>query len=80
MIWLIRDDPLFPPPASPDPYEGRSDRQVLAIAAGALRRAEALPAGSITRQVQWSIFDAAMGELQRRAVVHALRKAREQQP
>jgi L-aminopeptidase/D-esterase-like protein len=51
-----------------------TDEKVLAIATGAFKRAEALPVRSVTRQVQWTIFDSAMAELTRRAMLHVLQK------
>ena len=83
MIPLVLGDPLFPVttgrPACPDAYAGMADEKVLAIATGAFRRAEALPFRSLTRQAQWQIFDAAMAELGRRAIIHVARKIREQE-
>ena len=63
----------------PDPYDGMEDKAVLAIARAALKRAEALPARSATRRVQWQVFDSAMGELARRAMAHVLWKIHERE-
>ena len=62
-----------------DPYEGLTDEQVLTEAQTAYRKAEALPARSATRRIQWQIFDSAMGELTRRAMAHVLWKIHERE-
>jgi hypothetical protein len=50
----------------PDPFEGLSDEAVLARAKRAFEKAVVLPPGSIQRSLQWSAFDSAMAELDRR--------------
>lgn len=51
---------------SGNPYEGMTDEQVLARAAGALRKVNALPLGSVQRSIQWAVYDSAKAELDRR--------------
>lgn len=64
---------------TPDPFEAMDDLQVLAVARNALRRAEGLPGRSATRQLQWQVFDSAMGELARRAMAYTLWKIHERE-
>jgi hypothetical protein len=59
-------------------FAGMHDDQVVKVAANALRMADILPINSGPRAEQWKTFDAAMGELGSRAIVHALGKIREQ--
>lgn len=54
------------------PYAGMPDSQVLRLAQAAYFEAEALPPRSTARREMWNQFDAAMGELLRRAMSHAL--------
>ena len=63
----------------PDPYAGMETEQVLALAQGCLRKAEALPPTSSARRKQWKVFDRAMGELMRRAMMETLWKLHEQE-
>lgn len=60
-----------PQPAN-DPYEGMTDEQVLARAARALRKVPEYPVGSIERAVQWSCYESAKAELDRRMVAHVV--------
>jgi hypothetical protein len=53
-------------------YAGRRDGEVLELAKAALKKAATLPPGSIERAIQWSVFDAHMGELRRRAMAAVL--------
>lgn len=53
-------------------YEGMTDAQVLQRAATALRKVTGYPIGSVERSVQWGIYESCAGELDRRAVAHAL--------
>lgn len=55
-------------------FIGMTDDQVIKVAASALNMVQALPVGSEARAGRWAAFDAAMGELGKRAVVHALAK------
>jgi hypothetical protein len=58
-------------------FIGMEDEQVLKVAANALRMAQILPIGGKPRADQWAAFDAAMGELGSRAIVHALERIHE---
>jgi len=61
------------PPRGPS-FFGMHDAEVLKIASNSLRLVQTLPFGSAARESQWHDFEAAMGELARRAVDHTLRK------
>jgi hypothetical protein len=59
-------------PQAAGPYDGMTDEDVLARAARALRRVDALLPGSVERSIQWSVYDSAKAELDRRFVRHVL--------
>lgn len=53
-----------------DPYAAMTDAQVLARAAGALRKIPDLPVGSVQRGIQWALYESAKAELDRRLFLH----------
>jgi len=55
-----------------DPYQNLTDEQVLARAAQALRKVNALPIGSTERALQWGVFESAKAELDLRMARHIL--------
>jgi hypothetical protein len=67
------DDDAAPDPET-SPFEGLTDNEVLGRAVTALRRANAAPLRSITRSVQWALYEQAKAELDMRMYVHVLAK------
>lgn len=70
------------PEPSPDPFEGLTDGQVLEVASDALRALDRLKKrranpGNPTWILQRGLFDSAMSELSRRAMIHVLSKIHE---
>jgi hypothetical protein len=66
------------PSRNPDnPFAGKIDEQILAMARAAFRRAESLPARSAARRREFAFFDRCMGELLRRAMSHVLYRIHE---
>lgn len=53
-------------------YANMTDEQVLARAAKALRKVDALPIGSTERALQWMVFESAKAELDLRMARHIL--------
>ena len=58
------------------PYEVMRDEEVAIRARDALKKAIAFPLGSAQRAIQWAVFDAATGELERRAARYEVARLR----
>jgi len=54
-----------------------SEQELLDRARNAMRRAAALPPGSLARSIQWAVYDRYAGELRRRAIAVVARVARD---
>ncbi len=53
---------------TPIPPGSMSEGELLVRARQAMSRATSLPLGSLSRTIQWGVFDTLMAELNRRAV------------
>lgn len=62
---------------SGNPYEDMTDEQVLAGAAGALRKVTTFPVGSLQRAIQWGVYESAKSELDRRMFIMVVAQIRE---
>ncbi len=55
-----------------DPYANKTDTEVLALAARALRKAAKYPPGDVRHVLSMALYDSASNELNRRLMAHVL--------